>query len=106
MYRRDGPEELRPLGETEFVNGVAAMSASGGYGAARICAGIVGHADLRLGARVEDVLEAHVRAAGGRFPGIRHIRARGADASLMKPRFQAAPGLPGDRRLCERVAPL
>src|SRR6202521_5990024 len=49
MYRRDGPEELRPLGETEFVNGVAAMSASGGYGAARICAGIVGPADLRLG---------------------------------------------------------
>src|SRR5260370_21976391 len=30
MYRRDGPEELRPLGETEFVNGVAAMSASVG----------------------------------------------------------------------------
>src|SRR6266567_4343709 len=66
MYRRDGPEELRPLGETEFANGVAAMSASGSYGPARICAGIVGHADLRLGARVHDVLEAHVRAGGGR----------------------------------------
>src|ERR1700737_4092751 len=58
MYRREGPEELRPLGETEFVNGVAAMSASGGYGAARICAGIVGHADLQRGARVQDLLEA------------------------------------------------
>src|SRR3978361_877097 len=44
MHRAGGPEELRPVGETEFVNGVAAMSASGGYGGAKICAGIVGHA--------------------------------------------------------------
>ena len=29
MHRAGGPEELRPVGETEFVNGVAAMSASG-----------------------------------------------------------------------------
>src|SRR2546426_3222944 len=73
MYRRDGPEELTPVGETEFVNGVAAMSASGGYGPARICAGIVGHADLRLGHRVEAVLEAHVHARGGPVPGIRPL---------------------------------
>jgi len=109
MYRRDGPEELRPLGETEFVNGVAAMSASGGYGAARICAGIVGHADLRLGARVEDVLEAHVRAAGGRFRGIRHISAWDADASIMNPSYQPPPGLLADRGFREgfaRLAPL
>ncbi|CAA9543489.1 MAG: Purine/pyrimidine phosphoribosyl transferase, partial [uncultured Thermomicrobiales bacterium] len=49
MHRADGPEALRPVGETEFVNGVAAMSASGGYGLTRVCAGIVGPADLRLG---------------------------------------------------------
>src|SRR5437879_10411627 len=54
MHRADGPEELRPVGETEFVNGVAAMSASGTYGPARVCAGIVGTANLRLGARVTD----------------------------------------------------
>jgi L-fuconolactonase len=71
MYRADGPVELQPVGETEFVNGTAAMSASGHYGEMRACAGIVGYADLRLGARVRDVLEAHVAAGGSRFRGIR-----------------------------------
>ena len=59
MHRADGPEEMKPVGETEFVNGVAAMTASGIYGKIRACAGIVGHADLTLGSRVEPVLEAH-----------------------------------------------
>ena len=78
MYRADGPEALRPVGETEFVNGVAAMSASGGYGDMRACTGIVSFADLTLGAAVGDVLEAHM-AASPRFRGIRH--AAGWDAS-------------------------
>src|SRR5260370_5755928 len=65
MYRADGPAELRPVGEVEFANGVGAMAASGGYGKTRVCAGIVGYADLMLGARVEPVLEAMI-AAGGR----------------------------------------
>ena len=51
MYRADGPVEMKPVGETEFVNGTAAMSASGRYGTMRLCSGIVGHADLRLGGR-------------------------------------------------------
>ncbi|HEX4172473.1 MAG TPA: amidohydrolase family protein [Acetobacteraceae bacterium] len=72
MYRASGPEEFRPVGETEFVAGIAAMSDSGGYGPTRIAAGIVGFADLTLGDRVEPVLEAHIRAAGGRFRGVRH----------------------------------
>src|SRR5256885_7578154 len=42
FHRADGPEETRPVGETEFVNGVAAMTASGNYGTIRACAGIVG----------------------------------------------------------------
>ena len=71
MYRADGPPEFRPVGETEFYNGAAAMSASGRYGQARVCAGIVGHVDLRLGACVESVIEAHVTAGGGRFRGVR-----------------------------------
>jgi len=71
MYRADGPAELQPVGETEFVNGIAAMSASGHYGSMRACAGIVGHADLRLGAKVRDVLEAQIAAGNGRFRGIR-----------------------------------
>ncbi len=72
MYRADGPEELRPVGETEFVAGIAAMSDSGGYGTTRVAAGIVGYADLTLGERVEAVLEAQIRAGGGRFRGVRH----------------------------------
>jgi len=72
MYKADGPDALRPVGETEFVNGIAAMSASGNYGPARIAAGIVGHADLTLGSDVSPVLEAHIQAGGGRFRGIRH----------------------------------
>jgi predicted TIM-barrel fold metal-dependent hydrolase len=80
MYRADGPGALRPVGETEFANGIAAMSASGGYGPTRVCAAIVGHADLRLGERVRPVLEAHLRAGGGRFRGVRHMTARDAVA--------------------------
>ena len=72
MYRADGPEELRPVGETELVQGVAAMSASGGYGPARACAGIISYADLALGDAVAPVLEAHIAASPNRFRGIRH----------------------------------
>ena len=72
MYRAGGPEEMRPVGETEFVAGIAAMSDSGGYGPTRVAAGIVGFADLTLGERVEAVLEAQIRAGGGRFRGVRH----------------------------------
>jgi len=72
MYRAHGPEEMRPVGETEFVAGIAAMSDSGGYGPTRVAAAIVGYADLTLGERVEAVLEAQIRAGGGRFRGVRH----------------------------------
>ena len=78
MYRAGGPDALRPLGETEFVNGIAAMSASGGYGEGRMCAAIVGFVDLTLGAAAGAALDAHM-AASGRFRGIRH--ASGWDAS-------------------------
>src|ERR687892_1169021 len=53
MFKPDGPEAMRPVGETEFVNGIAAMSASGQYGPVRACAGIVGDADLTLGDEVK-----------------------------------------------------
>jgi predicted TIM-barrel fold metal-dependent hydrolase len=109
MYRADGPEAMKPLGETEFVNGVAAMSAAGIYGETKICHGIVGHADLRLGERVQDVLEAHLRAAGDRFRGIRHISAWDGDATLLNPGNPAPPGLLGDRAFragFARLAPL
>jgi predicted TIM-barrel fold metal-dependent hydrolase len=82
MYRAGGPEALRPIGEVEFVNGAAAMSASGGYGPAAICAGIVGHVNLLLGEGARPVLEAEVAAGGGRFRGIRHSSAWDADADV------------------------
>src|SRR3979411_796402 len=72
MYRATGPEAFRPVGEVEFANGVAAMSASGGYGKAAICAGIVSHVNLLLGEGARPVLEAEIAAGNGRFRGIRH----------------------------------
>jgi predicted TIM-barrel fold metal-dependent hydrolase len=72
MYRADGPEELKSLGETEFVSGVSAMSASGKYGPTRCIAGIIGFADLRLGSPVKGVLERHIAVSDGRLRGIRN----------------------------------
>jgi len=72
MFRGSGPEELKPIGETEFVQGIAAMSASGQYGNTRVAEGIVSHADLSLGQNVRPVLEAHIAASNNRFKGIRH----------------------------------
>jgi predicted TIM-barrel fold metal-dependent hydrolase len=72
MYRADGPQEMRPVGEVEFVQGLAAASASRLYGPARAAAAIVGHADLNLGDRVRPVLEALQAASPNRFRGIRH----------------------------------
>jgi len=72
MYRADGPEELKSLGEAEFVSGVSAMSASGKYGPTRCIAGIIGFADLRLGSRVKGVLERHIAVSDGRLRGIRN----------------------------------
>ena len=69
MYRAGGPEAMRPVGEVEFAGGAAAMSASGGYGPAAICAGIVGHANLLLGEAAREVLEAEIAAGNGRFRG-------------------------------------
>src|SRR5262249_43929417 len=70
---------VRRVGEMELANGVAEMAASGTYGKTRVCAGIVGHADLALGAPVEKVLQAMIAAGGGRFRGIRFITASHPD---------------------------
>ncbi len=72
MYRKDGPEEMKPVGETEFVQGIAAQSASGNYGPTAVAAGIVSLANLAFGPAVEPVLEAHMAASRNRFRGIRH----------------------------------
>ena len=72
MYRKDGPVEMRPVGEVEFVQGLAAASASGLYGPGRAAVAIIGHANLNLGEQVAPVLEALQAASPNRFRGIRH----------------------------------
>ena len=79
MFKKEGAEHLRAVGETEFVNGIAAMSDSGNYGETRIAAAIIGTVDLRIGGLTGEVLDAHIAAGGGRFRGIR--RAVAWDAS-------------------------
>ena len=93
FHKADGPIELRPVGETEFVNGVAAMSASGVYGPMRACAGIVGRADLLLGDAVKPVLEAHIAAGGGRFRGVRNSASWDADIDVLGPLHRVEAGL-------------
>ena len=70
QYREDGPEERRCLGETEFVAELAAEAARSKEHLVRV-GGIVGHANLALGARVEEVLQAHLEISD-LFRGIRH----------------------------------
>jgi predicted TIM-barrel fold metal-dependent hydrolase len=109
MYRAQGPVELRPVGEIEFANGVAAMAASGAYGTTRVCAGIVGYADLARGASVEKVLEAMIEAGGGRFRGIRFITASHPDQAAWGSAIIRPAGLLMDPRVREgfaRLAPL
>ena len=72
FFKPTGPEAFRCVGETEAINGLAAMCASGIYGNSQIAKGIIGHVDLRLGEVVGDILDAHIAAGGGRFRGIRH----------------------------------
>jgi predicted TIM-barrel fold metal-dependent hydrolase len=109
MYRADGPTELKPVGEIEFVNGTAAMSASGRYGKSRLCAGIVGHADLRLGDGVARVLEAQIAAGDGRFRGIRHSVVWDASEMFSRGRTNSPKGQMADatwRAGFARLAPL
>lgn len=72
MYRADGPTLMKPVGEVEFVNGMAATSASGRYGDVRVAEGIIAYADLLLGDAVGPVLDALIAAGNGRLKGIRH----------------------------------
>jgi predicted TIM-barrel fold metal-dependent hydrolase len=107
-YRPDGPEALKPVGETEYIAGLAAQGAAAGPGRA-VVAGIISFADLTLGDAVEEVLAAHEKAGQGLFRGIRHagarhpipgeikLSARHVPAPFRDPTFQA-----GVRRLGRR----
>ena len=109
MYRADESDPLRMVGETEFVNGIAAMSASGQYGPTRIAAGIVGRADLALGDAVSEILEAHIVAGCGRFRGIRHAASWDKHDDIRNAHTDPPQGLLGDatfRQGFARLAPL
>jgi predicted TIM-barrel fold metal-dependent hydrolase len=97
FYRRTGPESMKPAGEVEFANGIAAMAASGAYGDTLVCAGIVGGADLRAGAEAARVLDAHIAAAGERFKGIRFSTKWDADEALNTARYKPQRGIMQDR---------
>jgi L-fuconolactonase len=92
-YRDSGPEEMRPIGESEFVRGIAEEADRRG-GKTRICEGIVSFADLRL-ANADAVLEGQIAAAGGRFRGIRQIAAHDP-AIIGASSYLPPPGLMND----------
>jgi L-fuconolactonase len=92
MYRADGPAEMKPVGEAEFVNGQAATSASGRYGEIRVAEGMIAYADLRRGDNVLPVLQALIAASNGRLRGIRH-GATWDDGAAAYGRSFAPPGL-------------
>jgi len=102
-YRLDGPDVLKPVGETAFVvesTGATARDVP------QVALGIVGHADLRAGAGVREVLDAHIDAGEGRFRGIRHLATWDADSTLVNPLSAAPRGLLLDRNYREGFAQL
>jgi predicted TIM-barrel fold metal-dependent hydrolase len=106
MYRADGPEELKSLGETEFVCGVAAMSDSGKFGPTRVIAGLVGYVDLRLGARAKGLLERHIAISDGRIRGVRNSSTWSDDPTLKTFASTAPQGLLLDKSFREGFAAL
>jgi L-fuconolactonase len=93
MYRKDGPETLKPVGETEFFDSVAAHAAADPNISTLVAAAIVGHADLRLGDATAAVLEAQLACSPSHFRGIRHSTTWDESGII---RSDAAPGLLAD----------
>ena len=113
MYRAAGPVEEQSLGETEFVTGIAAMSASGRHGTTRACAGIIGMVDLTLGDKVDTLLDSHTAIAGPRFCGIRNRTAWHSSPEVTSNLVSPPPGplenpafAEGARRLARHGLPL
>lgn len=109
MYRAEGPDEFKSLGEIEFVTGYAAVADSRVFGDCRFCEGIVGGVDLAIGDRAGAVLDAHMQAAGGRYRGVRppnvisDDRLEGLKHMLGKPHVMRDPKfLEGARLLAPR----
>src|SRR5262249_7018370 len=101
FFRAEGPDAMKYVGEVEFANGMAAMAASGLYGKTHVSAGIIGYADMRMGVRVREVLEAELRAAPDRLKGIRCTGAWDPDPRIAR---VDRPGLYSDATFREGIA--
>jgi len=101
-YRKDGPDHLKPIGETEFVTAAAAETRARG---GTYIAGIIGHADLRH-PKLDEVLNAHKEAAQGLFRGIRHAGSRDNSGATLRIPGQAPPRLYHDEDFRRGVARL
>lgn len=98
-HAHEATATARAVQETAFVHGVARLAAGGGHGAARVCEGIVGYADLRWDCSVlAEVLDAQMAQGGKRFKGVRQMAAWDPDAGLMNPEIQTSPGMYADPR--------
>jgi L-fuconolactonase len=106
MYRRSGPEAMKPVGEVDFVNGVAAECASGIHDKRLACAGIVAGADLTLGEHVDTVLERMRAVAGDRLVGIRNSVAWHESPYVRSSTVLPPPGLMSDKRFRTGVSRL
>ena len=103
MLKENAPPEMQPVGETRFVRDITSAGKVGDDTTIDIAAGIVGFADLTLGAAVAPVLEAHIDAGRGRFRGVRYITAWDASPELKSRRFVPR-GLLMDRKFREGFA--
>ena len=102
-YRTEGPEAMRPVGETEYV---LAQSRTSEQSSGATIKGIVGFADLSLGVAVSDVLAAHVEAGDGRFKGIRHATAHDPSPDVRRSHTRPTAGLMAEPAFREGFATL
>jgi L-fuconolactonase len=101
-YREDGPEEMRPVGETEFIRGITETPNDCDGRKVQVAAGIIALADLTLGDGVATVLEAHIKAGGGRLRGVRQSCTWDPDSSIIS--FAKGPDMMEDGRFREGFA--
>jgi predicted TIM-barrel fold metal-dependent hydrolase len=106
FYRASGPDELRTIGETEFVTGVAAMAASGRYGPTRICEAMVGRVELNRGSAIGKVLEAHIAVSAGRLRGVRDSGPWDDHPDVPRGHTSPPKGLYASKSYCEGFAEL
>jgi L-fuconolactonase len=100
-YRKEGPDELKPVGEVEFLEDAANRPMVDTSVHTRVGAAVVGFADLALGDGVAPVLEAHQAASPKRFRGIRYSTTWDASGAL---RNEAPPGMLGDNKVRQGFA--